>query len=75
MKQTKENSLLNLKKGDTVKGFPGSLLHMCNCGWPRCFAVFEFCCAPELLDEVQLAVVLWVEVANVPTAFNELLEL
>lgn len=75
MGKRKENSPLNLKKGDTVKGFPDSLLHICDCGWPGCFAVLEFCCAPELFDKVQLTVVLRVEVANMPTAFDKLLKL
>jgi hypothetical protein len=74
-RQKKENSPLNLKKRDTVKGIPYSLLHICNGGCPGCCTVSKFGRAPILLNKIQLAMVLQVEVANVPTAFNKLLQL
>jgi hypothetical protein len=73
MRQIKKNPPSNLEKRDTVEGFPYSLLHICECGWPGCRAVSKLGRAPILLDKVQLAMVLWVEVANVPAAFDKFL--
>jgi hypothetical protein len=58
-----------------MTGIPYSLLHICNGGCLGCCAVSKFGCAPILLNKIQLAMVLRVEVANVPAAFNKLLQL
>ena len=71
----KRNEPLNLNEGHTVKGFPYSLLHGCSSGQMRCHTVLKLGSSPILFDEVQLAMVLWVEVADVPMALDELLKL
>ena len=31
----------------------------------------KFCCAPELLDEIEFTVIFWVEITEVATALDE----
>lgn len=64
-----------MKDGDTVKAVPDSGLHLASrlrSGEP---AVMSLRCAPVLLDEVELAVVLGVEVADMAAPLDQLFEL
>ena len=50
---------------DFVEAVLDSVLHFmsCLCSWG--LMVVGFCCAPILLNEIELTVVLWIEVADV----------
>jgi hypothetical protein len=72
-KERKKDSPSNLKEGDCIKGLLYKLLHCHSCGQPGCCAVSKLSCAPILLDKVQLAVILRVEVTQVATLLNKFL--
>ena len=70
-----ENGPLNVKKGDIVKAFLDSALHFLNCLGSGKDAVLSLCCTPVLLNEIELAMVLGIKVAQVTMLLDKLLEL
>ena len=64
-----------MKEGDGIKALPDSPLHILNALFSGGDAISGLGCTPELLNEVELAMILGVEVAQMATPLNELLEL
>ena len=69
-----ENRQLNVKKGDIVKAFLDSTLHL-NCLGSGKDAVLSLCRTPVLLNEIELTMVLGIKVTQVTMLLNKLLEL
>jgi hypothetical protein len=64
-----------VKEGNIIKGLDDIRLHLVDrCRAPH-HTVTELCCSPVLLNKVELAVVLRVEVAQVAARLNQLLKL
>ena len=61
-------------KGDVVKTCQHILLHCFKGPHMASSPESKLCCAPVLLDEIELAMIFWIEVAQVTTRFDVLLE-
>lgn len=65
----------DLKQWNVVQACSDKLFQLIN----GCRALHgtesKFCCAPVLLDEVEFAVILWVEIAEVAAGLDEFLKL
>jgi hypothetical protein len=64
-----------LFKGDVVKGLKHRFLHGLKGSRAAGNAVAKLRCTPVLLNKIQLTVIFWIEVAQVATRFDVLLEL
>ena len=64
-----------MKEGDGVKALPDSHLHILNALCSGGDAISRFGCTPELLNEVELAMIFGVEVTQMATPLNKFLEL
>ena len=66
---------MDLNEGNTVKALLDGLLHIANCLHSGKHTVLGLHCSPILLNEIEFAMVLGIEIAQVATPLNELLEL
>ena len=64
-----------MKEGDVIKASDDLALHLIECCGAPCHTETELRCPPILLDEVELAVVFWVEIADMAVRFDQLLKL
>jgi hypothetical protein len=73
-KKRNHNAPSNLFKGDIIKTCQHFLFHLIKGPCTASNAELKLCSTPVLLNEVQLAMVLGIEVAQVTTRFDILLE-
>jgi hypothetical protein len=64
-----------VKEGDVIKALDDLALYLIKCCGAPCHTEMELCCPPILLDEVELAVVFWVEITDMAARFDQLLKL
>ena len=71
----KNESPSDLKQWNVIQACSDKLFQLIN----GCHALHgtesKFCCAPELLNEIEFAVIFWVEIAEVAAGLDEFLKL
>src|SRR6267154_410351 len=70
-----QHSPPNMKEGDIIQALDDLPLHFIDCRHTPCHMETELCCPLILFDEVEFAVILGVEITDMPTGLNQLLKL
>ena len=71
----KNESPLDLKQWNVVQACSDKLFHLINGCHTLHGTESKFCCTPVLLDEIEFAIILWVEITEVATGLDEFLKL
>ena len=70
-----QDSPSNVKEGDVIQALDDLPLHLADCHRVPCYPETELRRPPILLNEVEFAVILGVEITQVPTRLDQLLKL
>ena len=74
-KNMKNESPLDLKQWNVVQACSDKLFHLINGCCMLHGTELKFCYAPVLLNEIEFAMILWVEIAEVAAGLDEFLKL
>ena len=74
-KKNMKDSPPNVKEGNIIEALNDFPLHLVDRCRAPCYTETELRCPPILFDEVEFAVIFWVEVAQMATRLDQLLQL